>query len=563
MTAVSVSLETLALDSLFGPYGAHASRESQALLAHLDKAGQLDWAAPMESGLPFWHHLIDQDKHAPELLDQVLTRNPALLDQRNREGQTLWTALWAKREACNSRESPSKRDAINASLCVMLAHAAPHHVGLTDEERAPLFNRVMAMNDPRLMEAIQANAPLNMDEARRGELWKNMTLSQWVVARDHVNDLSTPIVLADAVTRPFWRWALERGMASEVLKELASLPATPQHLEMKAWSHLRAQRARPRKGVPMKSKADLMALARALPQSLATLDDLGRPAAWFLIAQNPTLLKDIATAKGTQDLLGRKDQAGHGLAYYLTGTLDHQSLAKQDLRYLQEAAARLDLGFLNPVKSQGLLAQWFADPAGFAYGSRHVLPKWNEASQTGNSLHPRNADIVSHLLLGKGMWAMSEADAALIAKTWARQPQWFTQARNFVLPLWQDKALGRPLHQSPLAPHMPAVICRWLLADLARQQAASTPTSQGPTVHVLSAENQRIWTACLNQPWVIDALDSRQIEQDMLRMGKPENQPTSELMSMAQAFTAKLRSERTPDCLLDRPTVTSRRRARP
>jgi hypothetical protein len=538
----SESLETLVSRSLFGEYGWRAEPGVLALLERLDVLNMINWNLALDDGEPLLHHWANHKKYDPDLLNSLLGRHPQLLDQKNAQGQSFWEVLWANRESVKKEDSDALKRMLTDTLVVAFSHAKAHHLGATDAAKKAIFQRVVSLQDEKLSEALNLYVKPVLDETEQRQLWFNLKPSQWNVARSMVSDLMQPIALTDTVSRPFWRWALDHGMARQVHAELTTSPTYPQHDVMRAWVDLYAHSQSGKKMTVANSKSELLRLATALPEGVGALDDLGRPVAWFLISKNILLLKDFAASRTNNDFLGLKDAAGHTLAYHLTPHLDKKALLKHDVSYLQARPIRE--GFTTPRNGQGLLVQWFADPDGLAYSQNaEVLPKWTVAAQTGNALHPKNTKVMEGLFRGDGFWAMSQAEGLAIARVWGTQPALVPQLLNFVLPLW--RARHESLNASPLAEHLAALMPCWLLRQQAQRQALSTPTGAGPVEFRLSAEDQITWDQCMRSPWVITALDSKQIEEEIVLMSAPERHPTDTLLQLAHAFQSRLRSHRT------------------
>jgi hypothetical protein len=167
-------------------------------------------------------------------------------------------------------------------------------------------------------------------------------------------DLRDEVTIAEGWTRPLWAHALDSDRGEELKELLAGRSDMPTE---QAWVNLSASIKRPS---DRPSKDTLLGLLKALPEGLATRDDLGRPAGWRAATLNAGLFREMLAAedKGIE-VLRATDTAGHGPLFHLFPLLQDENLHRTQLG--RELGTFIGAG-REVLDGRGLIAQWFEDP---------------------------------------------------------------------------------------------------------------------------------------------------------------------------------------------------------
>lgn len=522
------------------------------MVQRLDEMGLVDWQAPLSDGEPFFHHLAHRGCYPHALIRWANERQPQLRDTTGRNGQTLWDTLWRARfESKGSKAWELK--SLNQTLMVLMERAPLEQFGEDDAARTRFFQRVLSLEDAPLVESVQAHFAPRLTDQERRKLFVNLSSSNWSAARAEVEDLNTPIVLtASGQTRPFWAWALERGLHNHVKAELeqgAFELSEPVKADIQRW--MRVESPSPQ------NKKQLMEVPQHFPDGLATLDDLGRPLAWRLIVKNVVLLKEFEASKKLKPFLEGRDRAGHLLSYHVAPLLDDPALKQQDLGYWLDPV--IAAGFRQPSNGQGLIAQWFASEGSVdRHPDASVIPAW-KALNAENKRHPNNPTVMHALWLDPKVWEMTSSAAERITHLWAHEPALFPQLLKGVYPLLKADLRGPAAEASPLRPYLPALSCLWLLHSLLTANRRTSVPVNGD--ELLPSTDEVFWDKAMGQSWERLPFDASIVSTVLDPALAKVASPSPYLFGKMNAFQAKVRAELTP-ALTPSADQESRRRLR-
>lgn len=526
------------------------------LMFSLDDIGLVDWEAPLENGQPLLHCLVREKYLYAPLVTQALRRHPYLAMAPNQQGQTLWQTAW---NHCieSSHDQGYDRAAIRTTLITLIGLVPDEVFGTTPEARQAFALRVGALQEADLTEALETRlGDVTLSGATLQAQLATMGKGQWPMVVRAVGGAEAPVAVTDEVTRPLWRVAMVRGLTTEAQRALSQASGTGAPTpEQAVWIQLAKNTVLNTPKIATIKEEAANFIEAGLPEGLATKDDLGRPAGWYLLRKSPHLLREMDSTQVNRSLLRQQDQAGHTIGFYVFQQLGAAEWMRQDLNYLEDGG--LIWGLLEPVRNRGLLAQHYADPNAVAYrlASSPALPK--KAAGVIKSSSETGHRFMMRVFTSEGMWAMLPGDAERIVATWLQEPAVLPDLCSFLTALEQQPTTRARLERSALGPYVPALKA---YSSLYAGMANKTNLPQG-----LQVATQ--WHALLNPSWpalpVTDGALRAGLQQ--LRDSMPNKDSTTvanlaTLGALEEAFFAKLRLDHTQR--MDGPTAPRRTRLR-